>query len=398
MSAAATRTSTFTPPGAAHSGAPPTSRRYGLNAGAVVYVVITVFLAVGAVNSQNNLLYIAFGVALSAMIVSGFISGSALVGIAVRRDPLAPGRAGEPVVFRYTIENRRRLPAFGLVIAERVSDEPKPVVTASVVMLPPRRAIRVTGRATFEARGIRLAEETLLTSTFPFGLLRKTVAVVRRDELLVGPRRARLRRGVLAVPRGGGRLTHTREPTASGSDEFVGLRDYLPGDSPRRIAWKPSARLGSLVVRQTSSATPPAILLLIEAAEPDEPWHFERAVVLAAAAAEWAASAGALVGLEIPAAGVSIAPTPDASAAGPLGRALAAASIGDHPGECPSPRVSQRSRAIRIGPGAAMNTHAFERLALLETASAPELVAPELDTPGGDTHAGGPRRRGRTGR
>ncbi|AOX99031.1 DUF58 domain-containing protein [Jeongeupia sp. USM3] len=35
-----------------------------------------------------------------------------------------------------------------------------------------------------------------------------------------------------------------------GDDDFAGLRDYVPGDTPRQIAWKQFARLDTLLVRQ----------------------------------------------------------------------------------------------------------------------------------------------------
>jgi uncharacterized protein (DUF58 family) len=36
----------------------------------------------------------------------------------------------------------------------------------------------------------------------------------------------------------------------AGDDDFGGLRDYWPGDSPRRIAWRSYARTGTLLVRE----------------------------------------------------------------------------------------------------------------------------------------------------
>ena len=35
-----------------------------------------------------------------------------------------------------------------------------------------------------------------------------------------------------------------------GEEEFSGLREFRPGDSPRRVAWKSFARLGTLLVKE----------------------------------------------------------------------------------------------------------------------------------------------------
>ena len=39
------------------------------------------------------------------------------------------------------------------------------------------------------------------------------------------------------------------------SDEYFCMRDYFPGDDLRRIAWKTSARLRKLVVREMEPST-----------------------------------------------------------------------------------------------------------------------------------------------
>ncbi|GAA5534603.1 transglutaminaseTgpA domain-containing protein [Deinococcus aluminii] len=38
-----------------------------------------------------------------------------------------------------------------------------------------------------------------------------------------------------------------------GDEDFVGLRPYLPGDSPRQVSWRHAARLGSLLTRETDA-------------------------------------------------------------------------------------------------------------------------------------------------
>jgi len=134
--------------------APDLRRRYQASSAVLLYSAITVFVAIGAVNSQNNLLFVALGVAVSAMIVSGLISGAALVSVTITRDPVPAGRAGEAVPVRYTLENRRRVPAFALLITERIEGRSRPIPTASVIMLPGRSAIRVRGSITPDRRGV----------------------------------------------------------------------------------------------------------------------------------------------------------------------------------------------------------------------------------------------------
>lgn len=47
--------------------------------------------------------------------------------------------------------------------------------------------------------------------------------------------------------------------------EFLGLREFVAGDSPRRIAWKPSLRRDSLLVRETEWEVPIVVNCLVDA-------------------------------------------------------------------------------------------------------------------------------------
>jgi hypothetical protein len=53
----------------------------------LVYLLMTVFLLLAALNIQNNLLFLAFGVAISGIVLSGLMSGPALMGVRVSRIP-----------------------------------------------------------------------------------------------------------------------------------------------------------------------------------------------------------------------------------------------------------------------------------------------------------------------
>ena len=46
-------------------------------------------------------------------------------------------------------------------------------------------------------------------------------------------------------------------------DDFFSLRDYQPGDNPRQIAWRASARKGGLLIRQQAALTPRQICIVL---------------------------------------------------------------------------------------------------------------------------------------
>jgi len=46
--------------------------------------------------------------------------------------------------------------------------------------------------------------------------------------------------------------------------EFVGVRDYRPGDAGRNVHWRSSARAGRLIVKEFAAETQPALTLALD--------------------------------------------------------------------------------------------------------------------------------------
>ncbi len=233
-------------------------RRYHVHLPGFVYVVTTVVLVLGAINGQNNLLFALFGLAVGGLVVSGLLSGANLVGIAVQRMPPVHGLVGEQVTVRYRVRNRNFLMGAFAVTIEEVpptgSRGPHRLgpVRGFAAYIPARKEVIVEARGWCLSRGGAELARVRAVSTFPFGLTRKSVAFEQRQRIRIRPRIAPLPRSVLASidgrePRGG------RPRPWRGGDEFWALREYAPGDGVRSIAWKPTARLDRLIVRDRAT-------------------------------------------------------------------------------------------------------------------------------------------------
>lgn len=289
-------------------------RRYDLHPPGVVYLVTALFLAIGALNSQNNLLFWAFGLAVAGLMVSGIVSGSGLMHLQLQREPTLPAHVGDQVFLRYTITNTARVwPLFGLRIEEvapRSSDDP-PLVCApgGIAHVGPRQRTSASVRALARVRGFHPLQTVCVSTTFPFGLVRKSLYFDLPTHVTVRPGIAPLRADVAA------RVTPTRQdasltrPRIGQGGDFFGLREYVPGDPVRTIAWRPSARRDTLLVRQHTSAAPPRLWLCLERPAQGVPdLDFENAVALVASIVTHAARRGATPGLLIDWADVHLPP------------------------------------------------------------------------------------------
>jgi uncharacterized protein (DUF58 family) len=99
-------------------------------------------------------------------------------------------------------------------------------------------------------RGIVPIDRLHLVTSHPFGLFRAWTWVHAPIEMLVYPRPS----GTLPMPAEYGNKSGVRSLTNSGADEWLGLRPFRDGDSPRQVDWKAYARDAPLLVKEYSAA------------------------------------------------------------------------------------------------------------------------------------------------
>lgn len=238
----------------------------------MAYVIVTAFVLLGAINSQNNLLFWALGLAIGGLLASGFVSGASLMGVAIEREPVPEAQVGRPFSIRYRVRNRNRfMPAYALLVEEL---PPKGAArrggvlvgrpVASLGRVPPRRTVRCETSALIERRGPFELSRVRVSTTFPFGVARKSVTFDLTQPALATPAVHRLRSDVVETilePAHDG--TEAIASPGAGED-FFGVREYRQGDRVRDVSWRLSARSETLVVTQRSARAPRRLVLHLD--------------------------------------------------------------------------------------------------------------------------------------
>jgi uncharacterized protein (DUF58 family) len=141
-----------------------------------------------------------------------------------------------------------------------------------------------------------------VSTRFPFGLLRRSMDLDAPAELLVYP--ALLPVTEVVLHSGLSELNDRQSTARTRRGEFESLREFRPGDDPRDIHWRTSARRGRRFVRQFEGNTGRLVVLDLDDAQAKEPplvgdasAPFEAAVSLAASAALLLLRQGFQVGL-----------------------------------------------------------------------------------------------------
>ena len=219
-----------------------------------IFFLLTFGVGFAALNTGNNLLYLVLAFMLSFLVLSGVLSESSLRGMRVRRrlPREIVARASAPVVLEIRNENSR-VPAYAVVVEDlaprRASERAGPALGRVFVLRvgPGRSQTRIYGlvaphRGRFGFGGYRVS------TRFPFGLFSKSLVMDDEQEALVFPEihptpADELRGSEARVVDG---AAHSRGPGI----EATGLREFVPGDSMRRIHWRSSLRRRALFVRE----------------------------------------------------------------------------------------------------------------------------------------------------
>lgn len=184
---------------------------------------------------------------------------------------------GEPALGRIDVRNRSRLPSVPFVAVDRVGREQ---VSLPVGALPPGGMRPVYYPIPTVRRGRVPLGPLTVERRDPLGLLRRARPVAAPALLWVHPRVHRAASLPVGIV-----LDFEARTTANarlGTLTFSALRDYVPGDDPRRIHWRTTARAGHLIVKEHIDTTEPTTTVLLDNVGLPDDALFEEAVEVAA--------------------------------------------------------------------------------------------------------------------
>lgn len=261
----------------------------------VWYVAGCVVVGAAAINTGNNGLFLTVAMMVAALIVVHLMADLNIrrlaVEVACRRELFA-NRMGR---FELKLRNKSRFFSASLLsVSIETGDLEGPGSVAKhrsapfhILDLDP--GTEAVGRLDLivKRRGPHRIRAVHVGSLFPNGIFRKGRRFEQNLEILVFPEIFQAAEGRRDV-----RGEQGDQPISSPGqgDELYALREYRPGDDPRGIHWKQSARQGELIFRRRSREQNPRLRVFFDNAvgtleSDEEKARFERLVSEAATSA-----------------------------------------------------------------------------------------------------------------
>jgi uncharacterized protein (DUF58 family) len=231
-----------------------------------IYIGGIIIVALAALNTGNNLLFLILASLIAIILMSGILSSITLTGIEMRLAFPEHIFAGQTVRAQVELENEKlTLPSFSLrVEGATTKKSPAAALLETPVYfpyVPKHQQLRQSVPITFVHRGSYRQDMFRIVTRFPFGFLQKARRVELRTEALVYPSVEASQDFFEILPALHGALESLSK--GSGQDLYA-LRGYVPTDSARHVHWKASARSGSLMVREFTREDDCRVLLVLD--------------------------------------------------------------------------------------------------------------------------------------
>jgi uncharacterized protein (DUF58 family) len=261
-----------------------------------IYLATTVVLAISAINTGNNALYIGVSLMLGSLLLSGMASKGGLKHLHAEVGAFGEVWAGRPAHGTLHVRNASRLwNVRDVVLTSDALAEP-----VLIPLVGRRQTITIDAAFLFQKRGLAHVNAIDSYTRYPFGFflkkrrLRLTSEVVVYPRLLAeGPANERFRAA-------SGEQTSANRP--GHSSEIHSFREYSRGDSLRHVHWKKSASLGRWIMKQTDAEASKSVHVVVDpyVARRGSEEELEELISAAATFVYHAAHDGADVTLSLP--------------------------------------------------------------------------------------------------
>jgi uncharacterized protein (DUF58 family) len=212
-------------------------------------IIVSMGLGLAAYNTSSNILFLTLSLLLSSLVLSGILSWINFKKLTWSLQAPSHLKVGEVGMAEVDLSNGKTLFS-SMAICFHVNTEmaQKQERLYLPQALSAGESCKLEWTFVPQQRGCFQMQLSGLQSQFPFGFLQKTVGSRSEASVLVWPARIDY---TFQSKLGGYRIAlGTSRKHAGLGNDLLKIRPYLPGDAPRLVHWKATARTRRLMIRQ----------------------------------------------------------------------------------------------------------------------------------------------------
>lgn len=213
-----------------------------------IYIGLTIFLGVAAVNTGNNLVYLIVSAMLGFMGISGFLGRRNISGLDLQINVPDEIFANIETPLKVTLINKKKFfPAF--LISFKFEDK-----RYLIPYIDPGSEYHFHIMHIFSKRGNKVIKGFELCSVFPFNFFIRCVKVDKGFPVIVYPfpKKCRLEKYYFIKKEKGKNLQASK---VGMQGDIISIREYAERDPLKYIHWKASAKTGELKTKELTELT-----------------------------------------------------------------------------------------------------------------------------------------------
>ena len=233
-----------------------------------------IVLFVGSQVGQSNMLMLVFSLMAGPFVLNGTVIVIMLQKLSVRRMMPESAFAGELIAVELVLKNEKSFFSSSLMaVTDTIANDRERLQSGVLIArVPPQDERSARYQITLMQRGRYRFGPVYVGSRFPLGIVERGLVFDLPGEILIAPRLGRLTPRWQREHGLADELVH-RPDTRAGifEDEFHRIREYRPGDNPRMIHWRSSARQNELMVREFHQSRNQNLIVLLDLWLSDDP-------------------------------------------------------------------------------------------------------------------------------
>jgi uncharacterized protein (DUF58 family) len=205
----------------------------------MLFALFLLLMLAGSINYGSNMGHFMTFLLAGIWLIAILHTWRNLLGLTIQPGEAASVFAGQTADFTLRLMNNSAASRYGITLKSKTA-------LGTSVDIPANSGAELHIPVKTQRRGLLQIPEIIIQTTYPFGLFRAWSYAQLEQRCLVYPKPAKQ-----GEPPTTAIYSHSdMGDRGVGADDFIGLRSYRVGDSPRQIDWKAQARERGLLSKQ----------------------------------------------------------------------------------------------------------------------------------------------------